>query len=256
MTELSLAGIGVLVTRAEHQADELATAIEQHGGKAIRFPTLQITARDRATVTAEARQLPKPDIVIFISTNAVQYGVHLAGDARIAAVGPTTAAAVAATGRCVDIIATSGFDSEHLLATADLADVAGKSITIIRGQNGRELLGDTLRERGAKLSYLAVYERNIAAHTPDDLRSLGSKWLAGEIDIVTAMSVASFDNLIALLPESALHLLVRTPLVTPAARVLKEALNRFPDLPAFLSDGPDATAMVRAIVQIASGKFQ
>jgi len=256
MTESSLAGIGVLVTRAAHQADELVTAIEQQGGRAIRFPTLQIVARDTAAVAAEAQRLPRPDIVIFISANAVQHGLHLVGDARIAAVGPATAAAVAAAGRHVDIIAASGFDSEHLLATTELTDVAGKSITIIRGQSGRELLGDTLRERGAELSYLAVYERRIATHTSADLQSLGHLWQAGAIDIVTAMSVASFANLVTLLPESALYLLARTPLVTPAARVLKEALHRFPDLPAFLSDGPDAAAMVRAIAQIASGKFK
>ena len=256
MTEQSLAGIGVLVTRAEHQADELAATIEQHGGKAIRFPTLQIAARDGATVAAEAQRLPEADIVIFVSSNAVQYGAHFVGDARVAAVGPATAAAVAAAGRNVDIIAASGFDSEHLLATAELTDVAGKAITIVRGQNGRELLGDTLRDRGARLSYLAVYERRLAPHAPDAVTELARKWQAGEIHVVTAMSVASFSNLVSLLPVSTLHLLARTPLVTPAARVLKEALNQFPDLPAFLSDGPDAMAMVRAIVQIASGKFK
>jgi uroporphyrinogen-III synthase len=253
MTELRLAGVGVLVTRPEHQAEELANAIEQKGGTAIRFPTQQIKRRDATTVQAEVARQVTPDIVIFVSSNAVRHGLHFFSNARIAAIGEATAAAVVAAGRTVDIMASDGFDSEHLLATAELRNVTGKRITIVRGQYGRELLADTLRERGADVSYLCVYERNLATHTADEIAALVRKWQAGEVNIVTVMSVASFHNLLALLPESALHLLARTRLVTPAARVLKEVLNQFPDQPTFLSDGPDAAAMVRAIIQIAPG---
>jgi len=251
MAERALAGIGVLVTRAVHQAGELVAAIEQHGGTPILFPTIEILARD---ATADATRLPQADIVIFVSSNAVQYGLPFAGDAQIAAVGPATAAAIEAAGRRVDIIARNGFDSEHLLATAQLQHVAGKTITIIRGQDGRELLGDTLLQRGARISYLAVYERRLAEHTDDEISALLGRWRSGQVKIVTVMSVAAFKNLIALLPEAAHPLLTGTRLVTPAARVLKEAMNQFPDLRAFLSDGPDAAAMVRAMAQIAPGK--
>lgn len=254
MTDLPLAGVGVLVTRPKHQAGELASAIERAGGTPIRFPTLQITERDAAVVAAEAGRLARPDIVIFVSSNAARLGARFSGDARVAAIGEATRAAVAASGRHVDIISADGFDSEHLLATAELLDVAGKIITIVRGQSGRELLADTLRDRGASVSYLGVYERQLATPPDNETAALAHKWQAGEINVVTAMSVASFRNLTVLLPESALHLLARTRLVTPAARVLKEVLNQFPDHPTFLSDGPDAAAMVRAIIQIAPGK--
>ena len=254
MTELPLTGVGVLVTRPAHQAAGLASAIEEVGGTAIRFPTLQIVGHDAAIVRAAAQLLPRPDIVIFVSSNAVRFGVHVAGTARIAAIGDATAAAVRAAGRSVDIMASDGFDSEHLLATTELANVSGKNITIIRGQGGRELLADTLRERDAQISCLSVYERGMAAHTEHEIATLVRQWQAGEIDVVTAMSVASFLNLVALLPESALYLLARTRLVTPAARVLKEVLTHFPNQPTFLSDGPDAAAMVEAIIRIAPGK--
>ena len=57
MTESPLAGVGVLVTRPEHQADELVAAIERRGGVAIRFPTLQIIARDANDVAGAAQGL-------------------------------------------------------------------------------------------------------------------------------------------------------------------------------------------------------
>ena len=42
MSEAILKGFGVLVTRPEHQADELSAAIEDAGGEAIRFPVIEI----------------------------------------------------------------------------------------------------------------------------------------------------------------------------------------------------------------------
>jgi uroporphyrinogen-III synthase len=248
MTELSLAGIGVLVTRPEHQAGELAAAIEQRGGTALLFPTIAIHARSAALVSADARQQATPDIAIFVSANAVRHGLAYIGNARIAAVGPATALAIEAAGRRVDIRPVSGFDSEQLLAAPELSNVAGKAITIVRGQDGRELLAEVLRERGAQLEYLAVYAREVPQYAAEEIASLVEKWQAGKVNIVTAMSVAAFNNLLALLPKSKLQLLAGTMLVTPATRVLKEALIQFPELPVTLSDGPDTEAMIRAIV--------
>ncbi|MGI9272483.1 MAG: uroporphyrinogen-III synthase [Woeseiaceae bacterium] len=248
MTELPLAGIGVLVTRPEHQADGLAGAIERNGGTAIRFPTLQIVARDPAETAAAASELKKPDIAVFVSSNAVQHGLQYACDASIAAVGPATATVIESAGRSVDVLSASGFDSEHLLEAPELQDIDGKTIRIIRGQNGRELLATTLRERGALVDYLPVYDRLLPDYSVDMISALAEKWHSGEVNVVTAMSVASFENLLALLPVATLEILARTPLVTPAERVLKEALSRFPDLPAVLSDTPDADEIVRAIV--------
>ncbi len=65
MTDGALAGCGVLVTRPAHQASELAEAIENAGGKAIRFPVIEITGRDEDVIANEFAALPDPDIVIF-----------------------------------------------------------------------------------------------------------------------------------------------------------------------------------------------
>lgn len=256
MTELPLAGVGVLVTRPQHQADDLINAIERNGGTAIRFPTLQIVARDAAEVAAEAKQLGRPDIAIFVSSNAVRFGLPHAANASIAVVGPATAAAIESAGRSVDIRAASGFDSEHLLAAMQNTDVAGKTLRIIRGQDGRELLAETLRERGAVVEYLCVYERLLPEYTVEATDSIITKWRCGDIDVVTAMSVASFNNLVALLPDPGGELLARTPLVTPAARVLKEALSQFPKLPVILADAPDADEIVNAIIATTGAQGQ
>lgn len=247
MSEATLAGVGVLVTRPDHQADSLVLAIEHLGGQAIRFPVIEVVAREAADVSADAAALPHPDIAIFVSSNAVQHGLMYAESARLAAVGPATAAMIEAAGRSVDIRPASGFDSEQLLAATELETISGLSIRIIRGQNGRELLATTLRRRGATVDHLAVYDRLKPEYGSAQIDEFASTWQSGDIKVVTVMSVASLENLIALTPSSCLALLARTPLVTPAARVIKEALNRFPDIPAVLADGPSADEMVHTI---------
>lgn len=257
MSDTGLAGVGVLVTRPDQQADELVQAVEGHGGQAFRFPTIEIVPRDDDAVSACASVLPIPDIAIFVSCNAVRHGLAYAESARIAAIGPATAAAIEAAGRSVDIRPASGFDSEHLLREAAFEQISNTVIRIIRGQDGREVLARTLRDRGATVDYLAVYDRLIPEYGTAQIDEYASRWQSGDINVVTAMSVAALENLIALTPDSCMTLLARTPLVTPASRVIKEALNRFPDIPAVLAEGPHADEIVRtisALGQTAPGK--
>jgi uroporphyrinogen-III synthase len=248
MTEGGLAGIGVLVTRPRQQAIELVAAIKAHGGSALEFPVLEIAPRASDEIATDADALRDPDIAVFVSTNAVQHGLDHAAAARIAVVGPATAAAVKAAGRNVDIRAAAGFDTEHLLAESALQDVRGKVIRIIRGESGRELLANTLRDRGAIVEYLAVYSREIPDYSSGEIAELEKQWRAGAVNVVTVMSVETFSKLVALLPEWCREKLEDTPLVTPATRVIIEALNRFPGIPTTLARGPQASDMVDAIM--------
>ena len=249
MTEHPLAGVGVLVTRPEHQAQELVAAIEALGGDAIRFPALVIAPRAESDIRSDIERLDDPDIVIFVSPNAVEHGLEHVGNAAVAAIGPATAAAISAAGRDVDIVSASGYNSEHLLAEPALKEVSGKVIRLVRGQRGRELLADTLRTRGATVDFLAVYERSTPVYSEDEIAALEAKLVAEEVDFTTVMSAESLRNLVDLLPESCLDHLVETRLVTPAARVIKEALDLLPGIPTTLAQGPQVDDMVRAILE-------
>ena len=247
MADAPLAGVGVLVTRPAAQAGELVSAIEAAGGRSIAFPVIEIAPRDPQRIQADLSGHDDPDIVIFVSRNAVEHGLAWSGDAAIAAVGPATAAAIEAAARVVDIRPASGFDSESLLEEPALKDVRGKTVRIIRGNGGRELLATTLRERGANVDYLEVYARRMPAYTGPQIEAIERQLESGEIGAVVVMSVESFDNLLALLPESCRRALAKSRLVTPASRVIKEIKDRLPDCPATLADGPGADDIVRAI---------
>ncbi|MBT8087436.1 MAG: uroporphyrinogen-III synthase [Gammaproteobacteria bacterium] len=250
MADAALQDVGVLVTRPRAQAADLVAAIEQAGGTAFCFPVIEIAVLDENVVTAEAARLPQPDIVIFVSRNAVEYGLRYSGDGRLAVIGPATAAAVEAAGHIVDIQPAEGFDSERLLAEPELRDVAGKHVRIIRGNAGRELLAEELTARGALVHYLSVYERRLPQVSADMLARLESGWRQGGISVITVMSVQSYRNLVALLPDWCREQLESTPLVTPAGRVLKEALDLYPASRPILASGPQANEMVQAIIAL------
>ena len=247
MPELDLDGVGVLVTRPRHQAGDLTDEIEARGGTVIAFPVIEIVARDEADVLADVAQLKDPAITIFISRNAVDHGLPYA-NGQLAAIGPTTAEAIHKAGARVDICPSSGFDTEHLLAEPALDDIAGKTIRIIRGDGGRELLASSLEARGAHVDYVATYRRKMPVYTSQELDSLEQRWRAGELSAVVVMSVQSLEFLGALLPGWCREQLNRTPLVTSAARVLKEAVNQYPGCPAILAAGPQASDIVDALI--------
>ncbi len=162
-----LDGIVVMVTRPAHQARPLCDRIESRGGRVICFPVLEIAAVEcGGPLQGLIGRLGEFDIAVFVSANAVARGVPMVlarggwpPGTRVAAVGERTAGELARFGLTVDICPDRGFDSESLLAVAELNNVAGKRIVIFRGQGGRELLAETLRRRGATVDYAEVYRR-------------------------------------------------------------------------------------------------
>jgi uroporphyrinogen-III synthase len=249
MSENSLAGFRVLVTRPADQSDELVAAIENSGGEAIRFPVIRILGRDPKIVAGEFAILPTPDIVIFVSSNAAEHGLPAVRDcgARLAAIGPATSAAISATGARVDIAPSNGFDSEQLLQHPELQNVNGKTVLIVRGKSGRELLRDTLRERGADVSYLAVYDRERNTIPAAEVAKLDDAWRNGRIDCVTVMSVETLENLLLLLPAASLEALRKTPLVAPGERVIQTVMELVPGIPAIQASGPRAADILNAL---------
>ncbi|MCH8303270.1 MAG: uroporphyrinogen-III synthase, partial [Proteobacteria bacterium] len=215
MSEAGLAGCGVLITRPEHQSQELAAGVKAAGGTVFHFPAIDIVGRDMDEIRRKLTALAEPDIIVFVSRNAVTHGLAAVKDchARIAAVGPATRHAIESAGGTVDIFPESGFDSEHLLKHAALQDVDGRNVMIVRGQSGRELLAETLRERGANVDYLCVYERTPYEPTPAELEDLESALVEGRIRFVTVMSVETLEYLVQIIPAQALGLLRQSTLV-------------------------------------------
>ena len=223
-----LAGRGVLITRASHQAQRLVDLVVAAGGEPIAFPTLEIQdVTDTAPLNALIDRLEKFDLAIFISPNAAAKAMNLItarrtfpADLRVAAVGPGSARELKHFGVGEILVPATRHDSEGLLDLPPLRAVAGKNVVIFRGEGGRELLGDTLMQRGARVEYAECYRRTRpAAATGDLLR----RWSRNEIAAVTVTSSDSLRNLYDMLGKLGRQWLKTTPLFAPHPHIAEVA---------------------------------
>ena len=262
MANQPLRGLTIVVTRPRDQAAQLARRIEQAGGLPLLFPLLDIMAvQDTKTLFEQIARLGQFNLAIFISPNAVHYGIdaiHAAGvslsadgttshstrlpnnasqvagyspspacrrgELKIATVGQGSAKALRELDIANVIAPTERFDSEGLLALPELQNVAGWRVMIFRGDGGRELLGDTLKARGATVEYATCYQRS---KPQQDAGAL----LAAVPDAITVTSSEALGYLWQMLnacPEpsrsgSARAALRDTPLFVPHARIAELA---------------------------------
>jgi uroporphyrinogen-III synthase len=202
-----LAGRVILVTRPRGQAAALAKQIQEAGGQALILPTVEIEPLGPSAERAAAlARLPRCDLAVFVSGNAVRCGWPLIAGAggwpqglRAAAVGRRTAEDLRAHGVREVLVPEGGDDSEALLRLPELQDMAGREVVVFRGQGGRELLADALRARGAKVAYVECYRR-IKPHTSP--QPVLDRIRAGALDAITATSAQGLSNLLDLLGDA------------------------------------------------------
>ena len=248
-----LTGIGVLVTRPEHQAHNLCQLIEAEGGAPVRYPALVIKPRpDRAAVRAAIGPADRYDLIIFISANSVRFGADFLDQRRdvpIAAVGQPTAAALNAAGYRVSVMPSEGANSEALLAMPQLQHMAGQRVLILRGSGGRELLHEVLTARGAQVQYAEVYTREPARPSPELQGEIEQLWRQGGIRAYAATSVELLEALVGIATQRCRELMDSTALVTGSRRVAEAAGRLGLGSPIVLADSPDDAALTGALIR-------
>jgi len=227
MAQRPLKGAGIVITRPAHQAEALINRLTSKGAEVLHFPTIEIgPAPHSAELTSLLDGLDRYQYAIFISPNAVQYAarlVDLAGlpaTLKIAAIGPGTARALTAHGRKPDMLPRDGASSEALLKLKALNAVNGKRVLIFRGQGGRELLAETLEERGAEVDYAEVYRRSVPR---PELSALQRWFRDGRVDAIVVTSREALLNLDRMLSPALTPYLRASQLLVSSARLIKLA---------------------------------
>ena len=157
--------LSCLVTRPKHQADNLEQLLTQQGFRVICFPTIDIIPSTSSPYLSNLDSyLAEMAIALFVSRNAVDFTFQhlnspLPASLQLGVIGKGTLMALNDHGVSTLIIPTENYNSEGLLESNALLNVLDKRIVIFRGQEGRNLLGDTLRDRGATVEYIEVYQR-------------------------------------------------------------------------------------------------
>ncbi len=252
----ALAGLRVLVTRPPHQSAGLVALIEKHGGTAIRFPVIEILpVQDARAARAALASLDDYARVIFISPNAVRHACALMDTAPapetralIAAVGESTAATLEQAGFDAVLRPAQGASSEALLALPEFdgKTVAGSRILIVRGIGGRQLLGDTLSKRGARVTYAEVYRRARPEVNGDGLARRGRN---GGIDAIVITSLEGLENLFAMLGDGAAAWLKQAGYVVVSERLADYARALGIKDPPVIAARADAEALLEALLR-------
>ena len=212
MTAKPLTSIGVAITRPAEQANKLAKLITETGGTPILFPLMAITPlKDYNQFEAVISEITNYDWAIFISSNAVQNGMPrlinqgIPAKLKFAAIGPVTASELKSFGVRNVLTPLSHvqdgdenkvrFDSESLLALPEMIDVKNKNFMIIRGVGGRDVLAETLKTRGAQVTFAECYQR-INPQTNCDL--LAQLWRDKKLHGIVVTSSEAMRHLLDL----------------------------------------------------------
>jgi uroporphyrinogen-III synthase len=161
----------VVITRPAAQAEAFAHRVAAMGREAIPFPLLEIMPlSDPEMLRAALRDLSRYTMVAFVSPNAIDAAFRVVRSwpkaIKLAVVGEGSRAALARYGLTsanADIVSPRDpmrSDSETLLAAMDLDALRGKRVLIVRGETGRELLADSLRDAGIEVDQVAAYRRS------------------------------------------------------------------------------------------------
>ncbi len=242
-----LTDVTVLVTRPAAQCAVLCEEIVRHGGNAIPFPAVEIEP-----LAAQAAASVDYDLIVFVSVNAVEHGarqVSKGAGTRIAAIGRATAAALAAAELAADIVPEAGFTSEALLAHPQLQLTGGARVLIVRGEGGRELLKETFTAHGMSVETREVYRRVRPPVDAARLAEVETRWAEDGIDVVTATSIETLQNLQAMLTDRGRQLLSSTALLVPSRRIVAAAVGAGLQADAIIAAGADDAAMIGALAQ-------
>jgi uroporphyrinogen III methyltransferase / synthase len=200
-----LHGKRVVVTRARAQASELSAQLAALGAEPIELPTIRIEPRiDSKEVRRAIESVHTYALVCLTSPTGVELFceamVEQGRDARalanatVAAIGPGTAAALGELGILPDVV-PKRFVAEGLVEALAEIDVYGKPVLLARAAGGRDVLPNALRERGAELDDVALYETVAERPDPDTIER------AAEADYITFTSSSTVRNLTEVLPE-------------------------------------------------------
>lgn len=214
-----------MVTRPARQAAGLGQKLAALGASPIVFPAIVILPpADRESLDDVHARLRDYDFAVFVSANAVEYGAppkpRWPASLIAFAPGPGTAEALAAAGIADIRVPRTTLDSEGLLALPELTDPRGRRVVVFRGEGGRELLADTLRERGAHVDLVSCYRRAVPSSGADGLVDALRERRAHAVTVTSSEGV---ENLWTVLGDEGRGLMALLPVFAPHPRICDHA---------------------------------
>lgn len=204
-----LTGLSILVSRPVMPASRTAQRLAALGATPLVFPTIIIEPpADARPLNVALSKIDGFYAAIFVSPSAAEMTLAPLGSVAkklpasllVFAPGPGTAEELTIRGVANVRMPDTTFDSEGLLALPELqaSAVKDKRIAIFRGNDGRELLRESLLQRGARVDAITAYHRRAPNTPPTGLLEV---LRADKVNAVSAMSSDAIGNLVSLIPS-------------------------------------------------------
>ena len=201
-----LFGKGIVITRPERQADDLARLLSAEGAAPIHFPTIKIVPPDDWQELDEAiDKLTTYNWLIFTSANGVQFfferlrekqkDIRDLKGIKICCIGPATARQIEDKGIKVDLVPAQ-FIAEGILQSFAAMNLKDKKILIPRAAKARDVLPEGLKKLGASVDVVSAYQTVNSGKKKDDLAALISD---NKVDIITFTSSSTVTNFVEIM---------------------------------------------------------
>ena len=204
----------IIVTRSQEQSQAFADKLAALGATPVVFPTIQFTPLPTDDIDAALQQIESYDWILFTSANAVDFFFErlkeqrlknkdsvsasnlqsLIFDPQVAASGSATAQKLSELGVEVNYI-PGEFVGEKLVE--GLGDLSGKRVLLPRAKLGRPRIAELLREKGAEVDDIALYETITAVPSPTAWTELEQGF-----DVITFTSPSSVRNFLKIVTSS------------------------------------------------------
>jgi uroporphyrinogen III methyltransferase/synthase len=201
-----LFGRGIVITRPEKQADDLARLLINEGANPIHFPTIKIVPPpDWHDLDAAIKKLEDYDWLIFTSANGVAFfferlfakkkDIRDLKGIRICCLGPATAQQVESKGIRVDLVPEK-FISEGILESFSGINLRGKKILIARAAKARDVLPAGLKKLGAKVNVVTAY---VTVNSGKKKKELETLFKENQVDVITFTSSSTVNNFVKIM---------------------------------------------------------
>jgi uroporphyrinogen-III synthase len=250
----------VLNPRAAEDAPALSEPLRALGARVIECPLLAFEPpASWSAFDARADRLQPSEWVVFTSATALRWVLRRLGErgqgaevlrtARIAAIGPGTARALAQAGLPVRLTPAAGFQAEGLRDALLAALAPGEPVWLPRAERGREVLIADLERAGHPVTVTPVYR---TVPVPGGLQPAAGPLARGEVDWIVFTSSTMVAQFFAGLPPGERPWLARVRIAC-LGRVTADTAQAHGLSVAALPERQDLAGLVQAIVDAETG---
>ena len=204
-----LFGRGIVITRPEEQAGELASLLSAEGARIIHFPAIKIVSPESFDDFDRALEnIEHYDWIIFTSANGVRFFFNrlaeMGKDVRdlkgikICTIGPATQSAIEKRGIAVDIVPEE-FISEGVVEAFKGEDMQNARVLLPRAEIARDVIPEGLRKLGARVDVAVSYRTVDSGRDGGELERLIKE---GKVDVITFTSPSTVNNFITIMGKN------------------------------------------------------